>query len=392
MRHRIPSLRNSTIYTIAVVGFISTIHYVLPVYYSSSFLSTFTSEKMVGIIYMLGSVMTILGFLIIPTILRKLGNYVTALWLIIIQMILFYGLISTLDVRFIAIFFILQIAVISLIIFCLDVFLEVSSDKAHIGGIRGMYLTTINSAWIIAPLIGSMILGTTNNYHNVYIASLFMLFPLFYLVYRNFKNFKDPHYGHLSFLENIKLIRKKKDYARLFFINIILNTFYSWMVVYSPIYLNKVIGLSWSSIGIIITVMLIPFPIIEWPLGKLADRKYGEKEIMIMSFALLGLSTIALAIITSHSVFIWAIALFITRIGAAGAEIMVETYFFKTVRAEEPGLLGFFRITRSLSYFIAPLITGFGLIFFRDQSVLFIFLGILCLLAIIPAWKIRDTN
>jgi len=341
---------------------------------------------------MLGSVMTILGFLIIPTILRKLGNYVTALWLIIIQMILFYGLISTLDVRFIAIFFILQIAVISLIIFCLDVFLEVSSDKAHIGGIRGMYLTTINSAWIIAPLIGSMILGTTNNYHNVYIASLFMLFPLFYLVYRNFKNFKDPHYGHLSFLENIKLIRKKKDYARLFFINIILNTFYSWMVVYSPIYLNKVIGLSWSSIGIIITVMLIPFPIIEWPLGKLADRKYGEKEIMIMSFALLGLSTIALAIITSHSVFIWAIALFITRIGAAGAEIMVETYFFKTVRAEEPGLLGFFRITRSLSYFIAPLITGFGLIFFRDQSVLFIFLGILCLLAIIPAWKIRDTN
>ena len=341
---------------------------------------------------MLGSIATIFGFLIIPKILRNIGNYTTALWLIIIQIALFYGLTYTLDPKLIALFFILQSAIIALIGYCLDIFLEVYSDTANVGVIRGMYLTTINSAWIIAPLIGTMIIGTANDYRSVYVAALFMLFPLFYLVYRNFKHFKDPHYGHLSLWKNLIHLNKNRNYAKLFTANTILQVFYSWMVVYSPIYLNKVIGFDWASIGIILTIMLIPFPIIEWPLGKLADRKYGEKEIMTISFALIGLSTIALATITSSSIFIWALALFITRIGAAGAEVMIETYFFKTAKAEDSSLLGFFRITRSISYFIAPLITGFGLLFFKDQSILFIILGIICLLAMIPAWSIRDTK
>jgi MFS family permease len=187
-------------------------------------------------------------------------------------------------------------------------------------------------------------------------------------------------------------MKKNSDYVKLFTANTILQIFYSWMVVYSIVYLNKVIGFDWASIGIILTVMLIPFPIIEWPLGKLADMKYGEKEMMTMSFALLGLSTMALATITSNNLFLWSLALFITRIGAAGAEIMIETYFFKTVKPEDSGLLGFFRITRSLSYFIAPLVTGISLIFSKDQSFIFIILGIICLLAMIPSWTIRDTK
>ncbi len=392
MRHRITSLKSNTIYTIAIVGFISTIHLVLPTYSNSSFLSTFIPEDMVGIIYMISSAITILSFLIIPSILKKVGNYITALWLIVLQIILFYGLVTTKDPILLTLFFSLQTAIIALIGYCIDIFLEVYSDAEHAGVTRGMYLTTINSAWLIAPLIGSMIIGGNNNYHNVYIASLLMLFPLFYLVYKNFKNFKDPHYGHLSLWKNIVHMKKNSDYVKLFTANTILQIFYSWMVVYSIVYLNKVIGFDWASIGIILTVMLIPFPIIEWPLGKLADMKYGEKEMMTMSFALLGLSTMALATITSNNLFLWSLALFITRIGAAGAEIMIETYFFKTVKPEDSGLLGFFRITRSLSYFIAPLVTGISLIFSKDQSFIFIILGIICLLAMIPSWTIRDTK
>ncbi len=392
MRHRITSLKSNTIYTIAIVGFISTIHLVLPTYSNSSFLSTFIPESMVGFIYMIGSAVTILSFLIIPSILKKAGNYITALWLIILQIVLFYGITITKDPILLTSFFVLQTAIIALIGYCLDIFLEVYSDAEHAGVTRGMYLTTINSAWIIAPLIGSFIIGADNNYTNVYTASLFTLFPLFYLVYKNFRNFKDPHYGHLSLWKNIIHISKNENYIKLFTANTILQVFYSWMVVYSIVYLNKVIGFDWAAIGIILTIMLIPFPIIEWPLGKLADIKYGEKEIMTLSFALLGLSTIALAMIVSHSIFVWALALFITRIGAAGAEIMIETYFFKTVKPEDSGLLGFFRITRSLSYFIAPLITAIGLVFSKDQSVTFIILGIICLLAMIPSWTIKDTK
>lgn len=392
MRHHPALPRTHVIYTIAVIGFIYTVHLVLPVYSASSFLSLFTSDQNVGLIYMTGAAVTVLGLLFLPIFIRKIGNYATALWLIIIEALLFWGLIHTTDVKLVAAFFILQMAVVSLIGFCLDIFLEVYSDVKNVGAIRGMYMTTMNSAWVVTPLIASLIIGVQDDYRSVYIAGLFMLIPLFYLVLKNFPRFKDPHYRHPSLFQTISHVLKNPNHSRLFIINTILQVFYAWMTVYSPIYLHTVIRLSWAEIGIILTIMLLPFPIIEYPLGKLADKKYGEKEIMILGYALLGLSTIALATITSTSVWIWAIMLFITRVGAAAVEIMVETYFFKTVDAKDPNLLGFFRITRSISYFVAPLITGAVFLFTKDQSYLFITLGLVCLLAIIPLWNLKDTK
>lgn len=393
MRHH-PSLpkKSHIVYTISVIGFIYTIHLVLPTYSNSSFLSTFASENTIGIIYMLAAALTVLGFLFVPILLRKIGNYTTTLWLIVIQICLFYGLTVSTDPTVIVFIFILQTAVIAVVGFCFDVFLEVYSDVAHVGGIRGMYLTTLNLAWVIAPLIGSMIIGAMNDYHGVYIAGLYMLFPLLYLVYKNFPKFKDPDYTHPSLWETFRHAMRHRDRSRLFTVNIILQTFYAWMVVYSPIYLNKVMGFNWTEIGVILTIMLIPFPIVQWPLGKLADKKYGEKEIMTIGLALLGLSTIGLAGIISSSVFIWALALFITRIGAASVEVMIETYFFKTVDPKDSSMLGFFRVTRPLSYFMAPLIAGIVLLFTKDPSVQFIVIGVLCLIAMIPAWTLRDTK
>jgi MFS family permease len=281
---------------------------------------------------------------------------------------------------------------VSLIGFCLDVFLETYSEKENVGKIRGMYLTTLNTAWVITPLIGTMIIGNSNDYRGVYVAALYMLFPLLYLVYKNFPRFKDPHYTHPSLFGTFKHVVKSRDHSKLFIVNIILQVFYSWMVVYSPIYLHTTIGFNWTQIGIILTIMLLPFPIAQWPLGKLADKKYGEKEIMVIGFALLGLATIALAGITSHNLWIWALALFMTRVGAAAAEVMIETYFFKTVSPSDSNMLGFFRVTRPLAYFIAPIITTVGFIFTTDITVLFIALGILCLCALVPIWGLKDTN
>jgi hypothetical protein len=76
--------------------------------------------------------------------------------------------------------------------------------------------------------------------------------------------------------------------------------------------------------------------------------------------------------------------------GAASAEIMMETYFFKTVPAQDTAMLGSFRITRPLAYFIAPAITIVGLHFTTNQY-LFIPIGILCLIGLIPALTIKDT-
>ncbi|MEK7610067.1 MAG: MFS transporter [Patescibacteria group bacterium] len=383
--------RSHAVYTIAVVGFIYTLHMVLPMYSNSSFLSLFANEQTVGFIYMTSSAVSILAFLLAPYIIRRLGNYITSIGLVCVQIVIFYGLITSTSPTTIAFLFIVQSAIISLIGLTLDIFLETYTDGQNVGSVRGLYTTVLNASWLIGPLLGSMLISGMNNYRNTYVAALAMLFPLLYLIHKNFPKFKDPNYFHLSPWQLFKHIQSNKNWTKLFFANIILQTFYAWMVVYSPIYLNKTMGFGWDEIAIILTIMLIPFVIIQYPLGKLADKKYGEKEIMAIGFAIMGIATIILSFIGAKDLALWALVLFMTRIGAAAAEIMMETYFFKTVSPRDSAVLGSFRITRPIAYFIAPLITGFGLLF-ATHEYLFVIIGVICLIGIYPAMTIKDTN
>ena len=133
-----PIPRSHAIYTIAIIGFIYTLHLVIPMYSNSSFLSLLADERTLGFIYMAGSAFSILGFLIAPSIIRRFGNYTVALWLVLIQIVLFYGLLASTSPFAISAFFVLQTAVISLIGLCLDIFLEVYTDSTQVGSVRGL--------------------------------------------------------------------------------------------------------------------------------------------------------------------------------------------------------------------------------------------------------------
>ena len=68
---------------------------------------------------------------------------------------------------------------------------------------------------------------------------------------------------------------------------------------------------------------------------------------------------------------------------------MLETYFFKSASIKDSAILGAFRITRPLSYFFAPLIMGASLLVTTHQYV-FIVVGIMCLVAILPVMGMRE--
>ena len=390
MKHHHSIKKASTLYGISVIAFFVALHLSIPSYFNSSFLSDITDAKTVGLIYLIVSLTTIVGLLSMNNILHRFGNLNTSLALILIQIFIFYGLITSKSPDVIVLLFILGTSIISLIGLTIDIFLQKSTDLGHTGGIRGMVMTATNSAWILGPLLGGMLIDGSN-YKGIYIAGFALLFPLLYLVQRNFNSFKDSHYVQVSARQTISRVLKDRDISRIFIINIILQTFYAWMVVYTPMYLHDVIKFDWSEISVIFTIMLIPFVLVELPLGKLADKKWGEKEILAIGFTIMGISTGALIFFDFKSLIVWAIMLFITRIGAATAEIMIETYFFKKIDGRDPEILSIFRITRPFSYFIAPVITTIGLAY-TDQSNLFIILGTICLLTLYPILTLKDTN
>src|ERR1035437_1707309 len=104
--------RSHIIYTIAVIGFIYTLHLVIPMYSNSSFLNIFADENTLSYIYMAGAALSILGYLIAPGIIRYFGNYKTTVGLIIIQICLFYGMVASTSALTLTIIFIIQTAVI----------------------------------------------------------------------------------------------------------------------------------------------------------------------------------------------------------------------------------------------------------------------------------------
>jgi len=126
------------------------------------------------------------------------------------------------------------------------------------------------------------------------------------------------------------------------------------MVVYTPLYLTKYVGFSWAEIGVIFTIMLLPFVIFEIPVGRLADKKYGEKEFLTVGFIIMGIFTMAIGFVTVKNFWLWAAILFATRIGASFVEITCDTYFFKKVDQGKTDVIGFYRLTRPLSYVAAP--------------------------------------
>src|ERR1035437_8136152 len=123
--------KSHTIYTIAIIGFIYTMHLVLPMYSNSSFLSLFANETILGYIYMAGAAVSVLGYLLAPTFIRRFGNFKIPISLVAIQIILFYGLVTASSPITLAVLFILQSAIVSLIGLTLDIFLEVYTDAEH---------------------------------------------------------------------------------------------------------------------------------------------------------------------------------------------------------------------------------------------------------------------
>ena len=138
---------------------------------------------------------------------------------------------------------------------------------------------------------------------------------------------------------------------------------------------------------------MLPFVLFAIPLGKLADKKYGEKEIMIVGFIVTAAATIAISFITTSTWWIWALILFGTRVGASAVQVMTESYFFKHVENDNEVAVSIFRDANPLAYITAPLVATLILVNFKvPLQYLFIILGIIVLCGVRYALTLRDTK
>ena len=381
-------MHRSLLRTTYLAGFLFTFHIALLSYVNSSFLATKIPETLIGLLYTASAFIAILGLYLIPKLIARFGSSKILGLLVLINIANILGLILSKNVAVIASCFTLYFAINTSLYLGIDILIEHWSDNSNQGAVRGMYLTAVNIGFMLAPLLGGFLMDRLG-FNSLYTFALIILIPTLVIIALVLPKVTHIHTSKTNLLGLAKKFLRHPDFSAVFCINFILQFFYCWMVIYSPIYLHEYVHLSWDTIGVIFTIILSAFFLFHYIVFKIADRFNIERSLMILGLAITGLAT--LFVIKAPLMSFWVLAgtFFMTRVGASIVEISTESYFFRHVRHDDVGSMGFFRNTYPFAYILAPVLSSV-ILRFAPFWTLFAVLGVICFLGILVAKDIRQ--
>ncbi len=376
---------------INIVGFLMGFSQSVLAYTVSTYFKESSGTENMGIFYFLSFSAVLFILLNLYKITQKTGS-VFVFFFSMVSNITFIAALIVLPKSFFGIVaMILYLISVSITWASLDVVLESFSVDKMSGRIRGLYLTVFNAGYVLGPLLASRVF-VRFDFDGIFFVSL--LFSMFILL---FAIFGMRRAGNAVFPKKRQSVRSlvlealgRKNISRIYYISFVLDFFYALMVVYTPIYLLD-LGFSWNQLGIAFTIMLIPFVLVQYPAGVLADKKIGEKEMIIAAISIIGVSSFLFFINTSKDIFVWAVILFATRVGAALVEILRDSYFYKQVDYRRADIIDFFRTAQSVAYIAAAVFATLILWVFSLKYV-FLLLAVVVFSALIPAMKLTDSK
>jgi MFS family permease len=341
---------------------------------------------------MFGSMLALITTIRASKSIKKVHTYNFTFFVAIAEIIILTLFGHTQNPNLLPVFFVIHFVLQVLLNICLNVFIETFSTHAKIGTIRGLFLAIFNLGILVAPVIGGFILKTTS-FATLYTVAACMLIPYLFFLHKYLNHIHEPAYHEIHILQALKHALKNKNISGALIGELMVQCFYAVMVIYSPIYLATLGVPLTSYMTIILPIALIPLVLLPYELGYLADRKFGEKEMLIIGLLILAVSAFLCVITTSANPFIWAAILFISRIGASFVETMSFSYYFKKVDPEDPSLTALFINTNGVAILIVGLIGGVIAPFLSTRpQLMFIILGCAILWSISIVLKIKDTR
>jgi MFS family permease len=378
---------------IYVASLLLMFHVFVVAYINSSFLEQFIKTDSVGVIYIITSALTTLIFLIISRVLHKVGNFKLTFWLLLINGLAVFALAYAETLRAAIPLMALHLIIVPLIVFNLDVFMEehIGNDEGLTGTRRGLLLALMSAVGAMSPFISSELVSLGGGFSYAYIASALSLIPILAILLFYFKDFQDPLYTDLKPLEAIRGFWQKPDTRAVFIVHFVLQIFFMTMVVFTPLYLIQTIGLTWAQFGIIMLFGQAAYAIFEYPIGVVADRYIGEKEMMALGLMIMAVSTAWISFVNEPNVLLWILVMFVTRIGASFVEVTTEVHFFKRTNSTDAQIISFFRVTRPLAYLVGAIISSLALLYL-PFNLLFVVIALLMIPAMFATFDIVDSK
>jgi hypothetical protein len=333
--------------------------YASTIYINSNYLALYFAPHAFESLYILGALGNLIGLAAGATLIRRFGNFQCLLFYLGAEAFVLLGLTQAHTALLVGLFFVFEQMLPPLILFSFDVVLERAITSESITGtVRSLYLVASNCAFVVAPAIAGIV-AERYSYQSVYAIAGVLVVTTLVLIDGRFSRSESHHYRQVNILDSIRRFPARHGLQEVFSIDFLLQCFYAMMTIFTPLYLHLLIGFDWLTIGLIFTVMLLPFVIFEAPLGKLFDlarHVTAERDTIMIGFSIMSASCIVMYAIQSRNPIAWATLLFISRIGASFVEVGSEYSFFRRVNDSDAGFISIFRSTYPFSYVVAPLL------------------------------------
>ncbi|MFZ2299976.1 MAG: MFS transporter, partial [Candidatus Moraniibacteriota bacterium] len=298
------------VYLVSLVAFMLGFLDAFSIYILSSYFSQVTGSDNVGVFYLIAYGGVLLSLFYLQPLIRTIGK-ARALYLGLGITILASVFLTHLDVSWSAIAFVLIFMIaLNVTWTTLDIFLESFSKDQLSGRIRGRYLTIVSAGFLVAPLLATSVLERSG-YGGIFFILVLGYIAVFLVSLIGFRNDNGVFQEKIILRQTLRKMMREKNLLRIYHISFTLEFFYVMMIVYTPLYLRS-LEFSWNEIGIIFTLMLVPFVILQYPIGILADKRLGEKELLIGSILIATVATGALGFFGVHDLWLWGAALSLT--------------------------------------------------------------------------------
>lgn len=268
-----------------------------------------------------------------------------------------------------------------LAVITLSLFVRDFANSKDFGAEEGRYFKFQNIGYLIGPLIGGF-LASQFGYEIVFILAAgtvlggFLYFYNHHVIKESIAIINMKKTSTIKLFDNIKNYFSDRNRVKAYFISFSLM---SWIIVkrlYLPLYVVASGYLS-SVTGVILSLGIIPFIILEEKIGKYAD----EKGIRIpISAGFFIIATCLLLVFISPFPILNFIIIILASIGAAFIEPVQEYYLLKnTPKEQEEDLYGIYSTSVTVSSFLTPII---GALILAVLPFKFIFLVFAVLIAL----------
>lgn len=383
-------LDNSKIRLITFLGFLFGFSVAIIGYLSSMYFKEALGTDNVGFLFTISFIVILLVLLNLHKLLMRIGRGRTLMIALTLQIVVIFTLVlanvSLLGVVLMMIYYVLYAVVWVMF----DIVLEAYSTDGESGRIRGLFLSVMGLGILCAPLYATNVLDNFG-FPALFLTSLLLYMIMFIIVLTTLNHIQGHvKHRHIPIMQTLRKVLHQPGLRNIYLLSLVLRYFYATMTIFMPLYLLN-LGFSLPQIGWMFTIMLLPFILFEYPVGVLADKKFGEKGILVIGLIVMALASAIIVMADSTSFYVWTAILFFSRIGAALVEPMQDAYFYRQIDGSNVALINFFRSSRAVAYIASTGIATVVTYFYGLESV-FIAMLIVVVAGIIPAVTLKDSR